>query len=753
MLTQLRDIVDHVAKAESLDDALALLVKNTRHSMHTECCSVYLMSNDNLRLELMATEGLKAKPKTVSLGIDEGLVGLVARSCEPLNLANASVHPSYKYIPSIAEYKFNSFLATPIIYRRQNLGVLVVQQKEKRQFTEVEESFLVTLSAQLAVVLAHAKAHESWSTQLQPQSIEQKQFKGISASNGVAIAPLWFDDAQPRIESILPSSCLDTEQEQERLGTAVELALKDFRRAKKRFEQELNTETLAIFDLFTHLLNDPMLKGDLKKQINQGDSAEWALRQVIESYAGRFEKMSDSYLSERANDVRELGQRLLYFLNYEGKLELDLAHPVILVTTQLTASMLASVPQDKLKAVISLEGAANSHAAILSRALGIPAIMGVEFNPTHYHQNLAIVDGYSGALYIKPTEALIQEYTELQNEELALSELITQDLDKPTFTRDEHQMKIYLNAGLSADTSIAVNQGVDGVGLYRTEIPFLLQQRFPSEEEQYLQYKTILETYPKKPVIMRTLDIGGDKPLPYLPIEEENPFLGWRGIRFTLDHPDIFLLQLKAMVRANIGNGNLSIMLPMISGLPELKQARKLINQAYEEVLGESEGDFSQPRIGMMIEVPSMLYLLPRVVGLVDFISVGTNDLTQYLLAVDRNNARVSHVYESYHPAVLLALKQIIDTANQYKLPVSVCGELAGDPIGCLLLLGLGYQSLSMNTSNVAKVKYIIRQVSQQEVEQLVATLLHHDDAEQILTDMIGFFEEKDLSGFIRAGR
>ncbi len=252
---------------------------------------------------------------------------------------------------------------------------------------------------------------------------------------------------------------------------------------------------------------------------------------------------------------------------------------------------------------------------------------------------------------------------------------------------------------------------------------------------------------------MRTLDIGGDKPLPYLPIEEENPFLGWRGIRFTLDHPDIFLLQLKAMVRANIGNGNLSIMLPMISGLPELKQARKLINQAYEEVLGESEGDFSQPRIGMMIEVPSMLYLLPRVVGLVDFISVGTNDLTQYLLAVDRNNARVSHVYESYHPAVLLALKQIIDTANQYKLPVSVCGELAGDPIGCLLLLGLGYQSLSMNTSNVAKVKYIIRQVSQQEVEQLVATLLHHDDAEQILTDMISFFEEKELSGFIRAGR
>ncbi|MCL4150742.1 UNVERIFIED_CONTAM: hypothetical protein GTU68_021173, partial [Idotea baltica] len=352
-----------------------------------------------------------------------------------------------------------------------------------------------------------------------------------------------------------------------------------------------------------------------------------------------------------------------------------------------------------------------------------------------------------------PTEALIQEYTDLQNEELELSKLITLDLDKPTLTLDGHLMSIHLNAGLSIDSNIAVNKRVDGVGLYRTEIPFLLHQRFPSEEEQYLQYKAILETYPQKPVVMRTLDIGGDKPLPYLPIEEDNPFLGWRGIRFTLDHPDIFLLQLKAMIRANIGNNNLSIMLPMISGIPELRQAKAFINQAYEEVLSESEIDFSKPRIGMMVEVPSMLYLLPRVAGFVDFISVGTNDLTQYLLAVDRNNSRVSHVYESYHPAVLLALKQIIETATQHNLPVSVCGELAGDPIGCLLLIGLGYRNLSMNTSNVAKIKYIIRQITLTEIESMTNILLHYDDADKILTDMMTFFEQKDLLGFIRVGK
>ncbi len=715
MLTQLKDIVDHVAKAESLGDALAVLVKDTRHVMQTECCSIYLMSNDNLCLNLMATEGVAVDLNLTSFSIDEGLVGLVARTHQPLNLANVSMHPAYKYISHITEYTFNSFLAVPIIHCRQTLGVLVVQQKNKRQFTEIEESFLLSLSAKIAAVFVRTKERDCWPAHLQIPQSRQKKFKGISTSNGIGIAPLCFIDPQPKIDSIFPSSWLDIELEKSRLETAIERTLKDFERARKCFEQDLSPEILAIFDLFTHLLNDPTLKVDFKKRIEEGDSAEWALRQVIEYYINSFEIMTDSYLKERACDIRELGQRLLHFLNHEDSLDIQFTHPIILATTQLTISILATIPRDKLKGIISLDSAANSHAVILSKALGIPTIIGAEFNLSHYNKSLTIVDGYSGLFYIKPSDPLVQKYTELQKEEIVLSELITQDINKLTLTLDNHLMNIYLDIGLSTDSIYTINQELDDTGLCRT--------------------KAMLERYSNK------FDIG-----------VYNPFLGWRDIRFTLAHPDVFLLQLKSIIRVNIGNDNFSITLPMISGIDELKLACVLINQAYEEVLNEYNQDFAQPLVGMMVEAPSMIYLLPKAAELIDFISVDTKDLTQYLLATDRDNIRLSDVYDFYHPAMLLVLKQIIESAKQYQLPVSVCGELAGDAIGCLLLMGLGYEHLSVNASNIAKVKYIIKQVTLAEMKTMLDRLLNHDDAKQILSEMVAFFKVKNLSAFIRTG-
>ncbi len=330
--------------------------------------------------------------------------------------------------------------------------------------------------------------------------------------------------------------------------------------------------------------------------------------------------------------------------------------------------------------------------------------------------------------------------------------MVNKELALPAKTQDDVDVEVLLNAGLSADSNIAINAGVDGVGLYRTEIAFLLQHRFPSEDEQYQQYRAILSSYPQQRVVMRTLDIGGDKPLPYLPIEEDNPFLGWRGIRFTLDHPDIFLIQLRAMLRASAEYGNLSILLPMISGVGELDDAIRLIQQAYHEVVLLDER-VVMPQIGVMIEVPSMVYLIPSIAQRVDFVSVGTNDLTQYLLAVDRNNARVSDVYESLHPAVLQALQQIYQQCGQYHLPVCICGELAGDPFGALLLLGLGYRSLSMNTSNVARIKYLIRhsQLSDlQALSQQALSLSYGKDIHQLMRD---YFINHDFAGFIRAGK
>lgn len=747
MLTQLRDIVEKVSRLDDVHQALKLLVEETCKAVQTDCCTVYLANDEKKRLELMATQGLQLKKKHFFIKYQDGLVGLVRRNAEPLNLAEASKHPSFKLFPQLGEAVYNSFLGTPIIHRKQVLGVLVIQQKTPRLFSEMEESFLVTLAAQIAVIIAHAQAQGQWLLNKKRTEV----ISGIAASPGVAVGKFWWDNTQPELSDVYPASTLDVDREQEWLMLAIESAIADFRRMRKKLDSELNKDALAIFDLFTHLLNDPMLRADLKDQINQGDRADWALRQVVESYSNRFAQMSDVYMRERAQDIRELGQRLLYFLHNSevGVVELD--QPVILVVRELTASILAGVDKDKLLAVISLEGAANSHAAILSRALGIPAIMGATFTPESIHNRKGIVNGYSGEILVEPGKQLLKEYISLQKEEFQLSQLVEGELTQEARTKDDCQIEILLNAGLSADSNIAINKGVDGVGLYRTEIAFLLQHRFPSEEEQVARYKSILSSYPDKKVVMRTLDIGGDKPLPYLPIEEDNPFLGWRGIRFTLDHPDIFLIQLRAMLKASIGKDNLRILLPMVASCQELDDALTLVDQAYQEVKG-FEDKVIKPEVGVMVEVPSMLYLLPLVADKVDFVSVGSNDLTQYLLAVDRNNARVADIYESIHPAVIMALKQIQQTCQQYKLPVSVCGELAGDPIGALLLVGLGYRSLSMNTSNVARVKYLLRKVDSRQLEALSSSALTQPYSRETYNTMLEYLESNQLAGFVRAG-
>ncbi|HGP5730132.1 TPA: phosphoenolpyruvate--protein phosphotransferase, partial [Vibrio cholerae O1] len=599
MLSQLRDIVEQVSKVEDVYQALDIFVKQTCEAMSTECCTVYLANEEMHRLELMATQGLKFKGDKIHIDFDEGLVGLVKRSAEPINLAEASKHPSFKYFKQLGEEVYHSFLGTPIIYRKQVLGVLVVQQKSPRLFSEMEVSFLVTLAAQLAVLVAHAQTQGHWRL-----SKKQQAITGVAASSGVAIGEFWWDDTQPDLSEVLPASALDPDFEQERIALAVENALADFRRMRKKLDGDINKEALAIFDLFTHLLNDPMLRKDLKAQSQKGDRADWALRQVVESYSNRFARMSDVYLRERAQDIRELGQRLLFFLLNTETNQPKIDKPVILVVRELTASVLAALPKDKLLAVVSLEGAANSHAAILSRALGIPAVMGVSINLRDLNGKKGIVDGYSGKLFISPSKTILNEYRALANEERELSRMVNEAIREPACTLDGARIELLLNAGLSADTSIAVNQGVDGVGLYRTEISFLLQHRFPSEEEQTQQYRHVLNTYPHQRVVMRTLDIGGDKPLPYLPIEEDNPFLGWRGIRFTLDHPDIFIIQLRAMLRASAESGNLSILLPMISGAKELDDALKFIYQAYQEV-SQQDPRVVMPQIGIMLEVPS----------------------------------------------------------------------------------------------------------------------------------------------------
>ncbi|SUB29502.1 fused phosphoenolpyruvate-protein phosphotransferase PtsP/GAF domain [Yersinia pseudotuberculosis] len=745
---RLREVVEKVAMATGLTEALELLVNETCLAMDTEVCSIYLADNDRRCYYLMATRGLK-KPRgrTITLAFDEGIVGLVGRLAEPINLADAQSHPSFKYVPLVKEERYRAFLGVPIIYRRQLLGVLVVQQREHRQFDESEESFMVTLATQLAGILSQSQLNAIFG------QYRQTRIRALAAAPGVAVAEGWQDISQPSLDLVYEASTLDSTLERERLTQALEEAAAEFRRFSKRFAASSQKESAAIFDLYSHLLNDARLKRELFAQIDAGAVAEWAVKQVVEAFAAQFASLQDTYMRERASDLRALGQRLLFHLDDSTSGASQWPERFILVADELTATLLAEVPQDRLAGVVVRDGAANSHAAILVRAMGIPTVMGADIQPALLSQRLLIVDGYRGEVLVDPEPVLVKEYQRLVTEEIELSKLAEDDVEQPAALKSGERIQVMLNAGLSPEHEQLLGGRVDGVGLYRTEIPFMLQSGFPSEEEQVAQYQGILQLYPQKPVTLRTLDIGADKQLPYMPISEENPCLGWRGIRITLDQPEIFLIQVRAMLRANAGTGNLGILLPMITSLEEVDEAKRLIDRAGREVEEMLGYVLPQPRLGVMIEVPSMIFMLPYLTSRVDFISVGTNDLTQYLLAVDRNNTRVASLYDSLHPAMLQVLRQILMQATESGLQVSLCGEMAGDPMGALLLVGLGYRNLSMNGRSVARIKYLLRNIELADAQALAARVL----TAQMTTDVrhltAAFMERRGLGGLIRGGK
>ncbi|MCU5774646.1 phosphoenolpyruvate--protein phosphotransferase [Erwiniaceae bacterium BAC15a-03b] len=748
MLTQLRDIVEKVAGAPRLNESLEILVNEICLAMDIEVCSVYLADHDRQCYYLMATRGLK-KPRgrTITLAFDEGIVGLVGRLAEPINLADAQKHPSFKYVPAVKEERFRSFLGVPIITRRQLLGVLVVQQREHRQFDESEESFLVTLATQMATLLSQSQLHQLFG------QFRQTRIRALAAAPGVAVARGWLDTTQPSLDQVSAASTLDSQRERERLLLAMGEASNEFRRFSKRFTASVQKESAAIFDLYSHLLSDARLKNDLFAEIDAGSVAEWAVKTVIEKFAAQFASLQDNYLRERAGDLRVLGQRLLFHL--DDTLQGTNAWPerFVLVADELTATTLAELPQDRLAGVVVRDGAANSHAAILARAMGIPTVMGADIQPELLNKRLLIVDGYRGELLVDPEPVLVQEYQRLISEENELSKMAEDLVELQGALKSGERVQVMLNAGLSAEHEQALGSWVDGVGLYRTEIPFMLHSGFPSEEEQVAQYQGMLQLFLNKPVTLRTLDIGADKQLPYMPISEENPCLGWRGIRLTLDQPEIFLVQVRAMLRANAATGNLSILLPMITSIDEIDDAKRLIDRAGREVEEMLGYVIPQPRIGIMIEVPSMLFLIPHLAGRVDFVSVGTNDLTQYLLAVDRNNTRVANLYDSLHPAMLHALRGIAIEAERAGIELCLCGEMAGDPMCVVLLVGLGYHHLSMNGRNVARVKYLLSHIDREEAETLAQNSLLAHTAGGVRQQVAAFMEQRGLGGLIRGGR
>lgn len=756
MLKMLRRIVQEVSAVSDLSQALDLLTQRVVSAMHVDASSIFLVDRETSEYVLLATVGLN--PEMIGkarLKFGEGLVGLVGQREEPINIDNAPLHPQFYTYKKMGEEDYKAFLGVPIIYRGDLLGVLIIQQKIARFFAEDEEAFLVTLSAQLSAVIAHTHAKNAL------QALDQKGRRkkrdilliGLPGSPGVAIGEAVVVYMPADLNAVPDRAAEDIPAEIVLFEEALQAVRVEIQQLQTRAKSSLSVAENALFDAYLRLLDSRTLMNEVEQEIRSGQWAQGAVKRVIKQHILHFESLDDPYLRERAADFRDLGRRVLSHIQSSKKEQPTYPKNTILVSEEITATALMEVPKDRLIGVVSGAGSSNSHVAILARAMGLPAVMGASGTPiSELVEKELIVDGYNGEIYVSPSPNIRKVFKQLALEEEQMDEALAELRELPAQTQDGHKVALYVNTGLAAEAGLSLSVGAEGVGLYRTEMPFMVRDRFPSEAEQRVMYRQLLNTFAPRPVIMRTLDIGGDKMLPYFSIEEDNPFLGWRGIRVTLDHPEIFLQQVRAMLNASIDLNNLSLLLPMISSIREVDEAISLIDRAYRE-LRAAKVKVKRPLIGLMIEVPAAIYQTAELARRVDFISVGSNDLIQYLLAVDRNNPRVASRYDGLHPSVLAALNQIVQLGHKAKRTVSICGELASDPVAVVLLLAMGFDALSINARSLPRVKWVVRQFSLKTAKKLLKEALSMEDPIAVRVHMEMALTSEGLGGLIRAGK
>lgn len=755
-MTAISRLIQAVNDAENLAAVLSLIVRHVCDATPAEACSIFLIDPERGEYLLSATEGLN--PNAVGklrVKFGEGVVGWIGEREQVIGLPDIQASAHYRRRPSLEERDFHGYLGVPIIHQGELLGVLVAQQKAATVFEEEDEAYLITLSAQISDQLAQAIARGALTTLAQKRGRKKRDtiLLGISGAQGVAVGKAVVVYPPADLDAVPDREASDIKTEIRLFEEALTAARAEIHELRGRAERQLSVAENALFDAYLRILDSRSLMNEVETEIEKGQWAQSALKRVIKRHIMRFENLEDAYLRERAADFRDLGRRILAQLQANKREAVDYPKQVLLVSEEVTATMLMEVPEGRLSGIISGTGSSNSHVAILARALGVPTVMGVTGSTVaELAGKELIVDGYNGQVYVSPSAALKKEFHQIALEEAQLDAELSALRDEPAETTDGHPVKLFVNTGLAIDGGLSLSVGAEGVGLYRTEVPFMLRERFPTEAEQRVMYRQLLNTFAPKPVIMRTLDVGGDKPLPYFPMSEDNPFLGWRGIRITLDHPELFLQQLRAMLQASEGLDNLSIMLPMVTSVSEVERSQQLLHQAFEELSREGLA-IARPALGVMIEVPSAVYQAKEIAKKVDFLSVGSNDLIQYLLAVDRNNPRVANLYNAFHPAVIRALHAVVKAGHKAGKKVTICGEMAGDPVAVLILLGMGFDALSMSARALLRVKWVLRNFSVQEAQALLKAVLKIDDPIEVRCHLEMALEEAGLGGLIRAGK
>ncbi len=741
LLRRLREVMaEPVSAQERLDKIVVLIAAN----MVAEVCSTYVLRVDNT-LELYATEGLNrdAVHRTV-LTAHEGLVGLVASEATPLNLSDARSHPAFSFRPETGEEIYNSFLGVPILRAGNTLGVLVVQNRARRTYVEEEVEALQTTAMVLAEMIASGELAALAQPGLEPAARHTIHQIGSILSDGIALGHVVLHEPRIVITNYIAD---DVPREIRRLETALSKLRTDLDRLLERGDVAEGGEHRDVLEAYRMFANDHGWSHKLQEAAATGLTAEAAVERVQSDTRARMLRSTDPYLRDRLHDLEDLGHRLMRQLvgqDHAPSRE-QLPDNAILIARAMGPAALLDYDRRRLRGLVLEEGTATSHVAIVARALGIPAVGEVP-NAVGIADpgDAIIVDGTSGSIYLRPSPEIESAYAERVRFRARRQAQYIALRDKPCVTRDGEPVDLMINAGLVIDLPHLEDTNCSGIGLFRTELQFMLGQSLPRASEHLALYRKVLDAAGDKPVTFRTLDIGGDKALPYMEaVAEENPALGWRAIRLGLDRPGLLRGQIRALLRAGSGRA-LRIMFPMISEVAEFDQAKAIVER---ELTYLRQHDHTLPErvdIGTMVEVPSLLYQLDELFAKVDFVSVGSNDLFQFMFAVDRGNSKVSSRFDTLSAPMLRALRDIVVKARAAGRSASLCGEMASQPLGALALIALGYRSLSLSATAHGPVKAMILDLDTKKAEAAILPLLEAPSGSISVRDRLKDFADAE---------
>ena len=742
----LRRLREAMAEPVSAQARLDNIVVHIASNMVAEVCSVYVLRADG-RLELFATEGLNREAvHLTTMRAGEGLVGLIAESAEPLALQDAQAHPAFSYKPETGEEIYNSFLGVPILRGGNTLVVLVVQNRVRRAYSEEEVEVLQTTAMLLAEMIASGELQSIVRPGAEIALRKPLALQGVGVADGVGLGYVVLQQPRILVQQFIAE---DVKKEEGRLADAIAAVRVSIDDLIKKGEDDGPGEHRDVLEAFRMIAHDPGWARRLDEAVLTGLTAEGAVERVQNQTRARLQRSTDPYLRERMHDVDDLANRLLHQLTGQPLVTAaaDLPDNAILVARNMGPAALLDYDRKKLRGIVLEEGGASSHVAIVARALGIPAIGEVENITTLVEQGEAIIiDGGTGEAHLRPQPDVRDAYAEKARLRARRQEQYHALRDQPAVTKDGEQVCLQMNAGLLFDLPHLEESGAEGIGLFRTELQFMVAPRLPRLAEQIAIYTAVFEGAGGRPVTFRTLDIGGDKALPYMrAFEEENPALGWRAIRIGLDRPGVLRGQLRAMLRAGAGR-DMRIMFPMVAATAEFDAAKALVER---ESRWLSRGGHEAPlslKLGIMVEVPSILWQLDEILARVDFLSVGSNDLVQYLTAADRDNKRVSTRFDPLSAPVLRALKLVTDKARETNTPVSLCGEIGGRPLEVMALIAIGYRGFSMTASAIGPVKAMLLGLDAGEAERfLLPRLAAHDGAPSLRAELRAFAEAKGV--------